>query len=76
MVLRTNLAASSSEVSGFDTNGYATADWPSTNVTIGGTDSGWITAIIEIKAQGLVINNFQFPSAVSAGILSVTEKIK
>jgi hypothetical protein len=60
----------------FDTNGYAPANWPSTNVTITGTASGWITAVIEIKAEGEKLNNFNFPTSVSAGVISITEKLK
>lgn len=59
-----------------DTNAPAIANWPSTNVAVGGTASGWITVVIEIKAEGNKLNNFAFPKSASAGIISITEKIK
>lgn len=81
MSLTTNTVGAAAEYAGFDTNGLATVSWPSTDVAISGTASGWQTMVIEIKAQGNTINNFAFASSINAlssnpGIISVTEKIK
>jgi hypothetical protein len=51
-------------------------NWPSTDVAVGGTASGWITFVIEIFAQGFVLNNYKFAKANSSSGISVTEKIK
>jgi hypothetical protein len=78
MFLRQNNVDATAECSAFDTNGPATANWPSTNVTVNGTASGWQTMVIEIKAQGLQLNNYKFPSCSvgNTGIISLSEKIK
>lgn len=79
MALASSIAGATAEAAGFDTNGIATANWPSTNVTIGGTDSGWQTVVLELKANGNQINNFAFARDTNTGdtgILSFTEKIK
>jgi hypothetical protein len=72
------LVASSSEVAAFDTNGPAPQDWPSTNVSISGTASGWQTEVIEIKVEPWIVNNYKFPSSSvgNTGIISIGEKIR
>ncbi len=78
MTLRQNDVDATAEASAFDTNGPATANWPSTNVSAGGTNGNWVSMVIEIKAQGAVINNYQFmkSSGSNAGILSFGERIQ
>ena len=62
------------EISSFDTGGPATGNWPSTNVTVSGTASGWQTVVVELKAEPWVLNNFKFVRAASG--ISVSEKIR
>jgi hypothetical protein len=44
---------------GHDTNGPATASWPSTNVTITGTAAAWQTVVLEVFAEPWKIENFK-----------------
>lgn len=82
MQMTTNSVGASAEEAGFDTNGPAIENWPATNVSISGTAGNWITVVIELKAQGIVMNNFQFPTntpnstGANPGVLSFTEKIR
>lgn len=75
MTLRQNNVDATAEASAFDTNGPATGDWPSTNVTAGGTASGWQTMVIEIKADGGELENYKrFSSSTgNTGIISIGE---
>jgi len=74
MTALTNAAGASVEVAGFDTNGLATGNWPSTNVSITGTATNWQTIVIEIKAQGVAFENYKSFSGSGAG-LTFTERI-
>ena len=47
MTLRSTVVDATDEAAGFDTNG-GVASWPSTNVSVGGTSSGWRSAVVEI----------------------------
>lgn len=47
MTLRSAVVDATDEAAGFDTNGGVAA-WPSTNVSVGGTSSGWRSAVAEI----------------------------
>lgn len=75
MTLRQNNVDATAEASAFDTNGPATADWPSTNVAAGGTNGNWVSMVIEIKADGGELENFKrFSSSTgNTGILSIGE---
>lgn len=77
------LVGANSEYAFFDTNGPATANWPSTNVSISGTASGWQTEVIEIKAEPMKINNYMFVTNTprydggnNAGILAFGERVR
>jgi len=59
MTMQTNTAGATAEVAGFDTNGLATGNWPSTNVSISGTASNWQTVVIELKAQPTAFENYK-----------------
>lgn len=51
MNLRLNAVDTTDEAAVFDTSfGIAASSWPSKSVTLGGTASGWIAAVYEIKA--------------------------
>lgn len=57
--------------------GPATANWPSTNVSASGTASGWVSMVIEVKADGQEMNNYKrFMSTpnstgANAGVISI-----
>lgn len=55
-----------------------TDNWASTNVSVGGTSSGWVSIVLAIRPARLKLNNYQHPSVASsnAGIVSVTEKTR
>ena len=76
LIAASALVASSSEVCAFDTNNPATANWPSTDVAISGTASGWQTVVIEIKAEGAGYR-FQNYQAVRGGgsVMGFSERI-
>lgn len=73
MVLRDNSVDATCEVAAFDTNGPATANWPSTNVSISGTASNWQTVVVELKADGQELENYKHFSASvgNTGIISI-----
>lgn len=74
----TNLASTlgaTSDVALHDSNGVVVTNYATNTTTSGGTNSGAITAIVEIIPLPNAYNNYSFPSVVSAGVLSVTEKI-
>jgi hypothetical protein len=77
------LVGTYSEYALFDTNAPASGNWPSTNVTITGTASGWQTEVIEIKAEPYDINNYKFAKSTkgnsgtgNTGIISFSERIQ
>ena len=75
----TNLASTlgaTSDVALHDSNGPVLTNYATNTTTSGGTNSGAITAIVEIKPLENAVNNYAFPSVVSAGVVSVTEKIR
>jgi hypothetical protein len=74
MTMRTNTAGATAEVAGFDTNGLATGNWPSTNVSVSGTASNWQTVVIELKAQPNTLENYK--SFKGGNGLSFTERIR
>jgi hypothetical protein len=53
MVLRHNVVDATDEASAFDTNGFVSS-WTAKTVSVGGTSSGWITTVYEIKAAATV----------------------
>lgn len=71
--LITNTAGATAEYAAFDSNGIVTGNWPSTNVSISGTASGWQTMVIEIKMQAHNINNYL--SLKAGNGISVGERI-
>lgn len=77
MTNRLNGVDATCEMALHDTNGPATANWPSTNVTVSGTASGWQTMVIEIKGDSQEMNNYKFfkstpnTTGANAGVLSV-----
>ena len=50
MTQRAVLVDATAEVAGNDTNG-GVASWGATSVSVGGTSSGWMTRVLEIKSQ-------------------------
>ena len=81
MTNQSSTLGATSDVASHDTNGPYTAGitYAANTVAPGGTDSGVITAMLEIIAENATtINNYQFADASSsnAGIISVGEKIK
>lgn len=82
MTLRDSSVDATCEVAAFDTNGPATADWPSTNVALAGTASGWQTVVVELKSWGSGMNNYQFArttpntTGANAGVISFGERIR
>lgn len=50
MTQRSTRVDATAEVSGHDTNSGVTS-WNATNVSVGGTSSGWMTRVLEIKGQ-------------------------
>lgn len=79
MILQTNTVGATAEYAGFDTgNSPYDANWPSTNVSISGTASGWVTMILEVFAEPWVIENYKSISARlgNTGIISVVEKLR
>lgn len=73
LVNQTNTVGALAEYAGHDSNGVINS-WPSTNVALTGTASGWQTMMIEIFAEQLNLNNFQFAD-VGDG-MSISEKIR
>lgn len=66
MTLIRNDVDATAEVSVFATTGTmeggygpAVGNWPSTNVSLTGTASNWITAVIEVKADAQEFNNYR-----------------
>lgn len=57
------------------TEGPVLDSYVTNNTTSGGTDSGAITAIVEIKPFDNSYENYKGVSSVSAGIISIGEKI-
>lgn len=53
MVNRANVQDATDEASGHDTNG-GVSSWSSTNVSVGGTSSGWRSRVLEIIAAPVV----------------------
>lgn len=53
-------------------------DWPSTDVAVAGTSSGWCSLVVEVRSAKTVFQNYQHVAARSGntGIISVTEKIR
>jgi len=71
------LQGATSDSVSFDTNGPANAEgFASNTVAPGGTASGWITAQIPIYPARMQQNNFQFARSKSAGIISMSERIR
>lgn len=66
---------------GGQTYGPATANWPSTNVSISGTASGWQTMVIEVFADGGELESRKYltstpnSTGANAGVLSFSERI-
>lgn len=55
------------------------SEWPSTNTTITGTASGWISMVVGIRPARLTTRNYHGISSgdgANAGTISVTEKIR
>jgi len=78
MTNRTNTAGATAEVSGHDTGGQASS-WPSTNVSVGGTSSGWESMTVEIIPAVMSFGIHQAPIAndTNAGVISIfAEKIR
>jgi len=50
MTRRSTLVDAKAEVSGHDTNS-GVSSWPTTTVSVGGTSSGWMTRVLEIKSN-------------------------
>lgn len=84
MTLRLDEVDANCEMALFDTNGPATGDWPSTNVTITGTASGWQTMVLEIKANSITNENYKTGFGVpivngvgqNNGVISFGERIR
>jgi len=71
------LQGATSDSVSFDTNGPVNNDgFASNTVAPGGTASGWITAQIPIYPASMQQNNFQFARSKSAGIISMSERIR
>jgi hypothetical protein len=68
MVNRANVVDATDEAAGHDTNGGVTS-WPSTNVSVGGTASGWRSAVVEILSNIVTIG------ATIAGAGTVTSNL-
>jgi hypothetical protein len=53
-------------------------NWPTTNVSAGGTSSGWVSWTVEVRAMRPTFQNYLHPGARSSntGIISITEKIR
>lgn len=58
MVLREHTVDATDEAAGHDTAG-GVASWSSTNVSVGGTSSGWCSAVIEIRADTTDTSQYQ-----------------
>lgn len=72
LVSQTNTVGATAEYAGFDSNGPISS-WPSTNVTVTGTASGWQTMVLEVFAEQMNIQNYM---GVDTGDgMSVGEKI-
>lgn len=50
MTVRSNRSDATAEVAGHDT-ALGVSSWSATNVSVGGTSSGWMTRVLEIKSQ-------------------------
>lgn len=75
----TNLASTlgaSSDVAVHCSEGVVLLNYATNNTTSGGTASGAITAIVEIKPLGNSFNNFATPTSASGGVMSITEKAR
>jgi hypothetical protein len=68
MVLRTPVLDATDEAAGFDTDGGVT-QWNSTNVSIGGTSSGWRSRTIEL----LALNAYSLTAETSTFSLSFSQ---
>lgn len=61
--------------------GPAIANWPATNVSASGTASGWVSVVVEVKADGGELESrkyFNTPNnstGANAGVLSFSERI-
>lgn len=78
MINLQNLAGATSDSVSFDTNGpyTTTTSYAANTVAPGGTAASWQTIMLEILPVEFGTVNFQFARSVSAGIISVTEKIR
>jgi hypothetical protein len=70
------LQGATSDSVSFDTNGPVSDGMASNTVAPGGTASGWITAQLPVYPAVTILNNFQFARAKSAGIISMSERIR
>lgn len=68
MVLRTPVQDATDEAAGFDTDGGVTG-WSSTNVSVGGTSSGWRSRTIEL----LALNDYSLTAETSTFSLSFSQ---
>ena len=65
----TVLRASATRTAGFDTNG-GIASWTSKSVAVGGTSSGWVSGVIELRANPstyTALGTLDFPSSPVVG---------
>lgn len=65
------------DMAAHEINSEASA-WASTNVSIGGTSSGWVSIVLALRKARMNFNNYEHAGAQvgNAGVISVTEKIR
>ncbi len=71
-----NALGATQDMVSFDTNGPVEAGFASNTVAPGGTASGWQTVQLPIYPEMARLNNYQAPRVISAGVMSVGEKIR
>lgn len=65
------------DMAAHEVDGEASA-WASTNVSVGGTSSGWVSIVAALREARMSFNNYEHAGAQvgNAGIISVTEKTR
>ncbi len=71
-----HLQGATSDIACHDSNGVVLLNYATNTTTSGGTNSGAITALIEILPLDNSMNNYSFPTSVSEGVISISEKIR
>lgn len=71
-----NALGATQDMVSFDTNGPVEAGFASNTVAPGGTASGWQTCQLPIFPAQMKFNNYSSPRVISAGVMSVGEKIR